>query len=123
MTLQEITALLTQHVAALNEPDKGRRTLMIAEVYAEALQFIDPLLEFTGRAHLNGFVKELHQQNPGYVFRMIPPIEAHHNLARMNWQFGPEENPTAIAGQDIAVLANGRIQTLYIFVDGVTPQS
>ena len=91
-------------------------------MYAEDLQFIDPLLEFIGRAHLHGFVRELHQQNSGYVFRLVPPIAAHHNLVRLNWQFGPADNPAAVTGQDIALLANGRIQTLYIFVDGVTPQ-
>ncbi|GAB3572994.1 nuclear transport factor 2 family protein [Hymenobacter daeguensis] len=118
MTAEEITALLTRHVGILNNLDLASRTPAIAEVYAENLVFVDPHQEFTGREHLDGFVQGLHQKFSGAIFSLAQPIDAHHHIARINWQFGPPANPTAVTGQDIAVVANGQIQALYIFLDG-----
>jgi hypothetical protein len=120
MRLTEVTALLTRHVAILNDSTEASRTLDIASVYAENLHFVDPHGEFTGRSNLHAFIDNLHQQFPGYVFRLAAPIEFHHDVARLNWEFGPPAQPAPITGQDIVLLANGHIQTLYIFIDGAT---
>lgn len=117
MNAEEITAVMTRHVGILNDPNQASRTSAIAEVYAENLSFIDPYLEFAGREHLDGFIQNLHQQFPGAIFRLAQPVDTHHHVARLNWQFGPPANPTAVTGQDIAVLANGQVQALYIFLD------
>jgi hypothetical protein len=119
-TLVEVTALLAQHVILLNEVDEAKRTLALPAVYAENLQFLDPHGEFTGRAYLNNFVHNLQLKYPGFVFRETAPLEFHHNVARLSWAFGPVGGTAPVTGQDIAVLANGRIQTLYIFIDGAT---
>jgi hypothetical protein len=120
MNLTEVTELLTRHVAILNNPAVASRTPDIASVYAENLRFVDPHGEFTGRSNLNAFIDNLHQQFPCYVFRLAAPIEFHHAVARLNWEFGPPAQPASITGQDIVLLADGCIQTLYIFIDGAT---
>jgi hypothetical protein len=120
MNLTEVTELLTRHVAILNDPTEVSRTPDIADVYAENLHFVDPHGAFTGRSNLNAFIDNLHQQFPGYVFRLAAPIEFHHAVARLNWKFGPLAQPALVTGQDIVLFADGRIQTLYIFIDGAT---
>jgi hypothetical protein len=117
MNAEEITALLTRHVAILNSLDEASRPPAIAEVYAENLHFVDPHQEFTGRVHFNGFVQNLHRQFPGAIFRLAQPIDTHHTIARLSWQFGPPANPAAVTGQDIAVVADGQIQALYVFLN------
>lgn len=117
MTAEEITALLTRHVGILNNLDLASRTPAIAEVYAENLLFVDPHQEFTGCEHLDGFVQGLHKQFPGAVFQLAQPIDVHHQVARINWQFGPPANPAAVSGQDIVVLADGKVQAIYVFLD------
>jgi hypothetical protein len=123
LTLAEVTALFAQHMIILNEEDEAKRTLALPKVYAENLQFLDPHGEFTGRTHLNNFVHDLRLKFPGFVFRETAPIEFHHNVARLNWAFGPAGGTPPVTGQDIAVLADGQIQALYIFIDGATVNS
>lgn len=118
MNAEELTVLLTRHLGVLNDSSQASRTPVIAEVYAESLHFIDPHLEFTGREHFDGFLQNLHQKFPGAVFRLARPADTHHHIVRLNWEFGPPANPTAVTGQDIIELAHGRIQTLYVFIDG-----
>jgi hypothetical protein len=96
----------------------GSRTPAIAEVYAESLHFVDPHQEFTGREHFDGFHQSLHQKFPGAVFRLARPADIHHHITRLNWEFGPPANPTAMTGQDIIALVDGQIQALYVFIDG-----
>lgn len=120
MNAEEITALLTRHVAVFNNLDEAMRSPAIAEVYAQNLVFVDPHQEFTGREHFDGFVQNLHRQFPGALFRLAQPIDTHHAIARLNWQFGPPANPAAVTGQDIAVVADGQIQALYIFLNKTT---
>lgn len=117
MTVEEITALLTRHVGILNNLDLASRTTAIAEVYADNLTFVDPHQEFTGREHFDGFLQGLHQKFPGAVFQLAQPIDVHHHIARILWNFGPPANPTAVTGQDTVVLADGKVQAIYVFLD------
>jgi hypothetical protein len=61
MNAEQLTALLTRHVAILNSLDEAGRPSAIAEVYAENLHFVDPHQEFVGREHFEGFVQNLHR--------------------------------------------------------------
>ncbi|MVN75673.1 hypothetical protein GO988_04970 [Hymenobacter sp. HMF4947] len=117
MTTEEITALLTRHISILNNLDKTARTPAIAEVYADDLIFIDPHQETTGSEHFDAFLQGLHQKFPGAVFQLAQPMDIHHQIARINWNFGPPANPTAVTGQDTVVLADGKIQALYVFLN------
>jgi hypothetical protein len=44
-------------------------------------------------------------------------------VAELHWQFGTADQPAQVTGSDILVLANGKVQTMYVFVDGVTAQA
>jgi hypothetical protein len=51
---------------------------------------------------------------------MAGPVEAHHNVAYVGWEFGPATAPATVTGRDFFVLADERIQTIYTFIDGLT---
>ncbi|MGI4865128.1 MAG: nuclear transport factor 2 family protein [Janthinobacterium lividum] len=121
MTTEAMTAVLTRHFGILNNLDFTSRTSAIAEVYADNLTFIDPHQEFVGREHFDGFLQGLHQKFPGAVFQLAQPIDVHHGIARILWQFGPPANPTAVTGQDTVVLADGKVQAIYVFLDKAKP--
>jgi catechol 2,3-dioxygenase-like lactoylglutathione lyase family enzyme len=117
MTTEEILALLTRHLGVLNNLDKASRAPALAGVYAENLLFIDPYQESTGSEHFDAFLQNLHQKFPGAVFQLAQPIDVHHHIARINWNFGPPANPTAVTGQDTVVLADGKVQAIYVFLN------
>lgn len=120
MDIPVITDLLTQHLALWSETDEARRTPVIAEIYTEDIYFVDPFFIISGRPQVNAFIADLLKQNPGYVFQRVGPVEAHHNVAYLGWQFGPPATPAAVTGRDVFELADGRIQRIYTFIDGVT---
>ncbi|WP_210521154.1 nuclear transport factor 2 family protein [Hymenobacter terricola] len=120
MDIPATTTLLTKHLALWSETDEARRTPVISEIYTEGIHFVDPFFAISGRTQVNAFIADLLKKNPGYVFRLAGPIEAHHNVAYLGWQFGPPATPAAVTGHDIFVLADERIQLIYTFIDGAT---
>ena len=120
MDIPTITAVLAKHLSLWSETDEARRTPVIAEIYTEDIHFVDPFFTISGQSQVNTFIADLLKQNPGSVFRLVGPVEAHHNVAYLSWQFGPPATPAAVTGHDVFVLADERIQQIYTFIDGVT---
>ncbi|MBO2012132.1 nuclear transport factor 2 family protein [Hymenobacter negativus] len=120
MDISAITALSSKHLALWSETDEAKRTPVIAEIYTEDIHFVDPFFTISGRPQVNAFIADLLKQNPGYEFHQVGPVEAHHNLAYLSWQFGPTATPAAVTGHDVFVLADGKIQQIYTFINGAT---
>ncbi len=100
------------------ERDPGRRRRAIAELYAEDCAFFDADGESIGQAALSDRVGGiLDESPPGFAFRLIGPPEVIHDLGRLRWQAGQAGAPPALSGMDVAVFADGRIRTLYTFID------
>jgi catechol 2,3-dioxygenase-like lactoylglutathione lyase family enzyme len=122
MLASETLALVHKHQAIFSETDATKRTRLMEEAYADDIEIIDPHAVLTGRAEVNKFIAGLQQKSPGGTFSQARPIEAHHNVAELHWQFGPAAQPAQVTGLDMLVLANGKVQRMYVFVDGVTAQ-
>jgi SnoaL-like protein len=100
------------------EPDSGRRTRAIAELYAEDCAFYDAEGESIGQTAVADRVgRILGETPPGFAFSLAGPAEVIHDLGRLRWQTGPAGAPPVLTGMDIAVFANGKIRTLYTFVE------
>jgi hypothetical protein len=123
MDIATITTVLTKHLALWSETDEARRTPVIAEIYTEDILFVDPFFTISGQPQVSACIADLLKQNPGYVFRLAGPVEAHHQVAYLGWQFGPPTDPVAVTGHDVFVLAEGRIQVIYTFIDGQTSRA
>jgi catechol 2,3-dioxygenase-like lactoylglutathione lyase family enzyme len=123
MSTSEALALVHQHQAIFSETDATKRAQLMAEAYASDIQVIDPHDVLTGLAEVDKFIAGLQQKSPGGRFTQARAIEAHHNVAELHWQFGTAAQPAQVTGSDILVLANGKVQTMYVFVDGVTAQA
>jgi hypothetical protein len=123
MDIATITTMLTKHLALWSETDEARRTPVIAEIYTEDIHFVDPFFTISGQPQINALIADLLEQNPGYVFRLAGPVEAHHNVAYVGWQFGPSTAPAAVTGRDFFVLVDERIQVIYTFIDGLTSRA
>jgi hypothetical protein len=120
MDAPAINNLLNKHLSLWSETDEAKRTPVIAEIYTEDIHFVDPFFTISGQPQVSACIADLLKQNPGYVFRMAGPVEAHHQVAYVGWEFGPSTAPATVTGRDFFVLADERIQTIYTFIDGLT---
>jgi catechol 2,3-dioxygenase-like lactoylglutathione lyase family enzyme len=115
-----ITELVTKHLEIWTETDSAKRLALAGEIYADNIRVIDPGVILNGRAEVSNFIDKLLTEHPGFEFMMAGPIETHHNTAILSWQFGPKSKPNTITGQDIFTIANGKIISLLVFVNGAT---
>jgi len=101
------------------ERDSERRKSVIDELYTEDCTFSDFESDdqSVGRDALNAKVEQLLKDAPGFVFRLAGPAEVNHDLGRARWHFGPSGAAPVVTGMDVAVFKQGRICSLYAFID------
>ncbi len=100
-----------------NGQDAGKRREVIEELWSENCVFIDPEGIHRGTKEVDETVGKLLAQFPGYRFTVVRPAQAQHGIGRLGWAYGPPEDPRRITGEDIGVIEDGRIATLYAFLD------
>ena len=101
-----------------NERDAERRAAAIAAVYSADVTFYEPGEAIRGPAALGARVQQLLDGAPGWVFRPAGAASVNHDLGRLTWHFGPEGGPPVVIGTDIAIVGDGRIRSLYVFIHG-----
>jgi len=100
------------------ERDAGRRRRAIAQLYADDCAFYDADGESIGQAAVAERVDRiLDQSPPGFAIAVVGPAEVIHDLGRLRWQLGPAGAPPVLSGMDVAVFADGKIRTLYTFIE------
>jgi hypothetical protein len=100
------------------ERDPGPRQRVIAELYAEDCAFYDAEGESIGQGAISDHVGHILDEGPrGFAFRVVGPAEVIHDLGRLRWQMGAAGAPPVVSGMDVAVFADGKIQTLYTFIE------
>ncbi len=99
-----------------NERDPERRVAVISAVYSPDIIFYEPEEAIEGPAALDRKVQQMLDGAPGWVFRPAGEVSANHNLGRLTWHFGPDGEPPVVTGTDVAIIDNGRIRSLYVFI-------
>jgi len=112
--------LADRYLAAWNETDSAARRAAMAELFAHDVRYTDPLVTAESLDDLDATIGAVHQQFPGFVFRLAGPVDAHHDQLRFTWELGPAGEAAPVAGFDVAVLdGDGRIRTVLGFLDRV----
>ena len=100
------------------ERDAGRRIMAIRELYDEAAVLYEPGAAAEGHAAICDAVSELLTGMPAnFGFSAIGPAIGHHGVGRLRWRSGPTGGPAAVTGMDVAHFENGRIHSLYVFLE------
>jgi hypothetical protein len=102
---------MTELLAIWTETDVVVRHAAVEAHYADDVVFHDPDGDFSGYAELESFSDSLQQRFPGQHFEMIGEPTAVGDALRTYWRFG------AVSGMDFAILYEGKITTLYAFVE------
>lgn len=110
-------SLIEKHFSIWSERDAAKRAALMPEVYATDVEIIDPHFVASGQGQLQELITNLQAKFPERKFRLRQPIEGHHNVGRLFWQFGTVDMPAQETGQDVFQVENGRIQRLWIFID------
>jgi ketosteroid isomerase-like protein len=101
-----------------NERDPERRLSAIGELYAENAVLNEPEKAVTGHGAISDAVTELLDSLPGdFAFTSTGPALGHHGIGRLRWHAGPPGGPVAVTGMDVAHFQDGRIQSLYVFLE------
>ncbi len=110
--------LMRNLLEVFNERDAGRRAEAVAAIHAPHVCFYESHGITQGHDALSARAQELLDQAPAFVFRAASEPATNHNLERLSWQLGPEDADPVVTGTDIALVSNGRIVSLYTFLDG-----
>lgn len=115
---QQLKSIVEKHLQLWNEENPAKRKAIMNEIYADDIEMVDRHFIAKGHDQVDGFIVDLHKKDPAFKFSHAKPIDAHHNIARMFWQVGSKAKPAAVTGMDMFVIENGKVQKLYVFVDG-----
>ena len=108
----------TNLTRVFNELDARRRILAIRELYAEDAVLYEPDASAKGHAAISEAVTALLAHlPPNFVFSAAEPAIGHHNVGRLKWLSGPPDGPVAVTGMDVAHFEQGRIHSLYVFLE------
>jgi hypothetical protein len=111
LSAHEAQQFMSELLAIWTETDPAARRAAIVSHYRDDVVFHDPDGVFTGHADLESFSDSLQQRFPGQRFEMVGEPSAVGDALRTYWRFGP------VSGMDFAVIADGKVTTLYAFVE------
>ena len=121
----DFAALAQRYVDAFNETDPAARRRLVAGLFTADCRYVDPLADVTGHDGVDGFLGVAQDRLPGFEFRLLDAVDAHHDRARFRWQAArPEVYATGaeppVIGFDVVVVdADGRIGQVHGFLDRV----
>ncbi|MBC3193275.1 nuclear transport factor 2 family protein [Pseudonocardia sp. C8] len=123
--MTDFTILARRYVAAFGETDAGARKELVAALFAPDCRYVDPMADVTGHDGVDGFLAVAQEKLPGFEFRLLGDVDAHHDRARFRWGAAPPAAWAAggeppVIGFDVVVAGDdGRITQVHGFLDAV----
>ncbi len=112
------TVLQAHLERVFNERDGGRRGNAIQELYGADATFYEQEAKYSGTEAIARAVTELlGALPPTLVFSMAAPAMHNHDMGKLLWRGHLPDGTTVVTGTDVAQVKEGRIRSLYVFVD------
>jgi hypothetical protein len=115
----DAASIAARYIALWNETDPDRRKTLMADLWAEAGTYSDPLMHGDGHDQIDALITGVHGQFPGFRFALVGQPDGYGDQVRFSWQLGPEGSDGPIKGTDFATLENGRLKSVVGFLDQV----
>ncbi len=108
-----------RYFAAWNTLDAEDLAKAVARAWTEEGTYTDPLVRAHGHEQVAAVIAAVHEQFPGFEFRMTGEVDGHHDIARFTWDLVPTvDGSSPAAGFDVITLAeDGRIISVQGFLD------
>jgi hypothetical protein len=78
--------IVTQYMAAWNEPDDTARHALLAHCWSDSGVYLDPNVLLAGRDALAAKIGEVMASRPGARLEFMSGIDVHHNVVRFLWR-------------------------------------
>lgn len=100
------------------ERDEVRRMKAIQNIYTDASILYHVESKTVGLDAINKSVTSVLSNMPtNFVFTKLKPIIINNSIGRLIWGVGPAGQAPVATGMDIAHFENGKIKSLYVFLD------
>jgi len=86
MDKNAIIKVVTQYMAAWNEPDDTARRALLAQCWRDDGVYLDPNVSLAGRDALAAKIGEVMASRPGARLEFMSGIDVHHSMVRFLWR-------------------------------------
>ena len=101
-----------------NQKDPEMRLSDIEKIYSKTATLNHVGDQVTGFDAINESVSGTQKMMPSnFVFTKLKPVIINNSIGRLIWGAGPEGQPAVATGMDIAHFEDGKIKSLYVFLD------
>jgi hypothetical protein len=107
-----------------NDRNAERRLQAMQHIYAADIHFYesDNGPAIVGYVRINEVIAGLQAQWPQeFEFEITQPATANHQVQHVGWNLGVPGQAPAATGMDVAIIENGKIKSLHLFLNA--PQS
>jgi hypothetical protein len=103
-----------------NDRNAENRAAAMKDIYAADIMFFEtndgPAIK--GHQAINELIVMLQAQWPAeFTFELTAPARVNHQVQHIAWRLGVPGQPPVATGMDVAVVENGRIASLHLFLD------
>ncbi len=119
--LDDITAVVSRHLALWSVKDNDLRLREINDVYGEEIEVIEPtgLPLGPGRLGLHEHIGLLQKLLGDFTFEVDGEIETHHGWATYAWLQRPPYNGRTVTGREVIHVVDRRIVFLFMVIENL----
>jgi hypothetical protein len=116
---KDLTRLMEENLVSVwNERDADQRIKAIQNIYTADCNLYHVGHQITGQKAVNESVNNIQNNIPkSFKFFKLKPVAVNNNIGRLIWGMGENSESIVSTGMDIAVFVNGKIKSLYVFLE------
>lgn len=102
-----------------NNRNSAERIALMEKIYASDITFYESndSEPFVGKESIDQLIQTLQKDWPsGFEFTLTDTPKSNHNVQQISWQLGTPGQQPAATGMDVAIIENGKIKALYLFL-------
>lgn len=113
-----VRSILTKNLLEVfNERVDAVRRVALEQLWHNEGVFIDPEGAHHGKSEIDAAVVGLFARFANFEFSVNGVTRAYHGVGCLFWAYGPTHDPKRITGIDVGAIADGKLISLYTFVD------
>ncbi|MDR6968111.1 hypothetical protein J2X31_002126 [Flavobacterium arsenatis] len=116
---KELISLMEENLVHVwSQRNASERIKSIQTIYSEDSGLYHIGHQTKGFEAINNSVSNVVANMPkDFIFFKLKPVTINNNIGRLIWGLGPNAASIVATGMDIAVFEDGKIKSLYVFLD------